>query len=145
MNDKFIEYLKKINVSESVKERVCKVLKFYEKACSEEIEDIFICDRVDLEKGRTFESLWLFSRSFGMEAKNFLSSSDDFDSVRIKENITYWNMKADKYDYNKSTEKSRMQVSFKARNQIDGSLLASSDNCDYLNTIFRNYIVANIS
>ena len=79
-----------------------------------------------------------------MEAKQFLTTFD-FDMTPIKKRIEYWNIKMQKYDFNKATDLSRLHlIASIFNNTVIFTLKASKENCDYLKKIILNHIKNNI-
>ena len=56
MNDKFIAYFDAINVSNTLRERIDVIYKFYEKLIPGEIEGVFITDHITDEGMREFDN-----------------------------------------------------------------------------------------
>jgi hypothetical protein len=109
----------------------------------EEIQDIFVTDYVDAEGRRNYESLWLFTPSYVMEAKQFLSENN-FDFTLLKDCVRLWRIKKRDYDFRKAEPESRMYLELSLAQGAACVLKASQENCDYLRDIFLKYILPNV-
>jgi hypothetical protein len=143
MNMEFVAYLKAIGMTDILKQRVETIYDFYRKVCPEEIIDIFVTDFLNGDGGREYENLWFFSQSYTMEAKRFVSR-DNFDMTPIRERIIYWSVEKQDYDFEKSTDKSKLHIQVNIDVDQIGDLKASKENCDYLKVIFQKYILSNL-
>lgn len=142
MKTEWIEYLNSIGIKDLFLNRCKEVYNFYQQVYPDQIKDIFVTEYLDKEGVRLFESLWFFSETMVMEAKKFLSE-DDFDSVPLKHQIRYWNIKKTDYDFIMATTKSRLVVDFTFLSGTNGALKASRENCDNLKLIFNKYVITN--
>ena len=145
MKKEFNTYLDTIRTGEVIKKRVESILEFYKNTYPEDIEDIFISDIIESGNGRIFQNLWFFSKSYAMEAKDFVSNKDDFDNMVIRQNVAYWRVVKENYDFKETTGKSRLSIHFQAKSAVTGDLQASKENCDYLKNIFVKHISPNLS
>lgn len=142
MKAEWATYLESIGIQELFLKRVEKVFDFYQKVYSDQIEDIFVSEYIDEDGNRQYESMWLFSTTSAMEAKNFLQE-DNFDSTSLRKQVKYWSIKKTEYDFTKATTKSRMVLNFGLLSGISGLLKASKENCDPLKSLFMKYILPN--
>ncbi len=143
MKTEWAEYLESIGIKELFLKRVDEVLDFYVKVYPSEIQDIFITEYSDKDGNRQYESVWLFSETSIMEAKQFLKE-DDFDSAAARKQVKYWKVQKEQYDFKQASAKSRMTVTFTLTTGIGGQLKASRENCDHLKTVFFKHIVPNV-
>ncbi len=60
MKKGFANYLKTIEGTKSLIDRVRVIYEFYKKLCPEDIEDIFVTDYLTEDKTRNYENLWFF-------------------------------------------------------------------------------------
>ena len=93
----FETYLEKINLPDPFRERVHKIVAFYSDICLEKIDDIYVSDYVKDDGQKVYESLWIFSKSYIMEARDFIIK-DDFDFSLADKGISYWRMKKENYE-----------------------------------------------
>lgn len=147
MNERFEAYLAAIGVPQVLRDRIERdVLPFYESTCPEEIEDIFVTDFIADDEGRRFENLWLFSTSYFMEAKNFVSD-DNFDLASIP-TITHWRVTKHSYDLVTASAASRMTVDASSGGAglsgLSMTFRAAQENCDYLRDTMRKYILPRV-
>ncbi|MEL4305650.1 hypothetical protein [Methanococcoides sp. LMO-2] len=140
---KFIEYLEKIGIGDTLQKKINYIYDFYREVCNEEIKDIFINEYLTEDGERVYENLFLFSDTFIMEAKNIMKE-DDFDMTPLKNRITYWQIRKVEYDFIESNEKSRMYLQVLFDKKIEGAFKASKENCDALKNIIMTYIVTNL-
>jgi len=143
MKDEFITYLESIGITEPIRDRVETIHEFYRKTFSEEITGIFVSDYLKEDGTREYESLCFFSEKYFMEAKEFITK-DDFDITPIKSRIYYWNIQKQDYDFEKATEKSRLNLGIAVDTGTRGSFKASKENCDYLKDIILKYVIPNL-
>lgn len=145
MKTEFKDYLKDINMSDILVERVMEVFNFYQLVHANEITDIFVTDYLKEDGERVYESLWFFSQGYLMEAKGFMSK-DEFDMSPLLKCVSYWSLEKKNYDFQKATVKSRLFIKIKfSELDINAQFKASKENCDYLKNIFHKYILPNFS
>ena len=145
MKDEFSKYLKTIGIEKLFFERAEAVVQFYEDLFPGQIEDIFVTEYLDNENKRQYEHLWLFTSTAMIEAKRFLHE-DDFDFMPLKNQLDYWNIKKQDYDFKNSNEKSRMTVTYVIGGKdMGGEFKASRENCDFLREIFLKHIIPNMN
>jgi hypothetical protein len=144
MKQLFFDYLNKIGIQKESPffERVELVVSFYSQLCT--IQDIFITDHIDAEGNRHYESLWLFSANEAMEAKNFLTK-EDYDCTQLKNNIIYWQMTPDNFNFKNSTPTSKLTLTVRFSADMQGNITATKENCESLFDIFKKYILPNLS
>ena len=143
MKTEWAEYLESIGVKGLFFKRVEEVLDFYVKVHPAEILDMFVTEYLDKDGNRQYESLWLFSKTSIMEAKQFLKE-DDFDLAAARKQVKYWTIKKEEYDFKEASPKSRMTLGFSLATGISGELKASRENCDHLKTLFFKHIIPNV-
>lgn len=74
MKDIYLAYLHAIQVGDPIENRIDELLEELEWLCPEDLERIFVSDQITPQgEDRIFTSLWAFSNSYLMEAKQFLS------------------------------------------------------------------------
>ena len=144
MKKYFVQYLKSIGIVELFYERTESILQFYESLYPNEIEDVFVSEYIDNEGKRQYEDLCFFSSQATMEAKRFLTDYD-FDASPIRERVIYWRMRKTDFDFEKPTEKSRLDIEFGLEHRITGRLKASKENCNHLYHVFKKYILPNMA
>jgi len=143
MKTEWTTYLESIGIQGLFLKRVEEVLDFYQHVYPGQIEDIFITDYFDKDGNRQYESMWLFSKTSAMEAKQFLRD-DNFDWVLLKQQVRYWAIKKTEYDFRKASIKSRMSLQFSLIMPVGCTLKASQENCEYLKTLFLKYVMPNV-
>lgn len=144
MNTNLAEYLTAIGATQTVTDRVERILTQYERSLRiPDINDIFLCDIVNAEAVRVFTALWLFSPNYLMEAKDFLSQ-DDFDICPYTGRLSYLQVNKTNYDFSTPTEQSRLYIEFRMTERVGGELRASSTNCDHLFRILTKYLLPNM-
>jgi hypothetical protein len=144
MKEDFANYIKSIGITEVLQKRIATIYEYFEKMCPDEITGIFVTDYIKDDVSREYEHLWFFSEKYLMEAKQFVAK-DDFDMIKLKKKVSYWNIKAQDYDFKKATEKSRLNVyvSFLDK-ELTAHLKAARENCDYLMNIVLKHVIPNI-
>lgn len=134
------EYLVTIEMPEIFRKRVFAIYDFYHKICPEEITGVFVTDYLNEDGTRQYENLWFFSEKCLMEAKQFITK-DDFDITPIKNIKSYIQIKKENYDFNKATEKSKINLTLGERFALECLIKASKENCDYLKEIILKYFI----
>ena len=143
MKAEFVAYLDSLEATDQVLTRVETILNFYKDLCPEDILDIFISEYIKKDGNREYQSLWLFSKRFMMEAKNFLIQ-DDFDIAPINNFVTYSDIQKNEYDFNTTSEGSRLFFKFSITDVVNGELKASKRNCNFLKAIILKYFMPNM-
>lgn len=142
MKQKFTNYLKQIKVPTPIVERVSTIVSNYSSLCPENILDILVSEYQNNQGERVYESLYLFSDNFLMEAKSFtITATDDFDILSIKD-LIYIDVKKRNFDFITATEESRISVEYNST--IPGTLKASGKNCEFLSSIMKLHLVGNL-
>lgn len=146
MNQEFIDYLKSIGMVDVLQQRVSAIYDFYEKVCPEKILSIFVSEYIKKDGAREYENLTFFSEKSVMEAKQFLTG-DNFDFAPMGKRVFYWRIKKQDYDFQKATEKSRLNLRVNLSPTVMGYLLfkASKENCDHLKEVFIKHLLPNIN
>src|ERR1700688_4603711 len=84
-NNELREYVKSLEVSDVIAQRAEQFLEWFKLFSPEPTDDVVIGDYVKEDGSRVLESLWFFSNSFMMEAKQFLNPElDDIDLAAIR-------------------------------------------------------------
>jgi hypothetical protein len=144
MKDQFGKYLESIGIiAYPYLERIDSIYDFCKQICPDEITGIFVTDYIKEDATREYENLWFFSERFSMEAKQF-TKGDDFDITPIFKQIHYLDIKKQDYDMVRSTEKSRLHITFVMTSQVSGELKASKENCDHLRDIMKKHLLPNL-
>jgi hypothetical protein len=145
VTEDMVRYIHTVGLSAEIAKRVEQIISGYEILNPTiEIEDIFISDYFKQDGSREYESLWLFSKNYILEAKAF-SNTDDFDFAKLMKMVTYWNVKKENYDFESFTDKSRLAINISLKNQITCNFKAARENCDVLKKIFIKYISPNFT
>ena len=137
------EYLAELGAPEALVERVERLVGTYQGLLTEDIESIYVSEYRDEDADRTFESLWLFSEHFAMEAKLLGETEDQFDFVPHKEAVRHLVVRKRAYDLETATDASRMSVEIWFVDQRYGILKATGANCLNLRTILTRHLLPN--
>jgi hypothetical protein len=143
MKAKFRQYLQAVGMTKTLIARVAQIEQFYRRLCPDELNAVFVSEYVTQDGGRQYESLWFFSESCVMEAKQFLTA-DDFDIMAWKHRLVYFRLLKTDYDFEAATDKSRMNLTYGDTALYRGELKASRENCDYLRDIYLSLMVPNL-
>jgi hypothetical protein len=139
MKEEFLKYMQAISLSTTLTAKVQAVHDFYSGLCPEEIKWIYISDYLTKEGERVYESVYLFSENFAMEASQF-ATGENFDFAPIT-SVVYLEIKKQEYDLKRATEKSRLNLMFYFSEKAYLDMKASKENCDYLWSFFREYVL----
>ena len=143
MKPEFTEYFTAVGMPNTVQNRIEAIYEYYVDICPEQLDDVFVTDLVKEDQTRSFQSLWFFSASLMMEAKDFVSK-DDFDMTGMRNKVTYWSIEKQSYDFMRAVESSRLSLKFSLSTGVVGNLKATGKNCDYLRGIILKYVKANM-
>lgn len=143
MKKEFVVYLKSMGLEKPFLNRVETIYAFFSEICPDDIQDIFISD-LRGQKKRVYDSLWFFSKKYGMEAKQFTQDVDNFDILPIKGRVEYYNIEKKKYDFDKATQESEALLKVKFDMGLYWNIRASQENCDHLKRIMKKYVSANL-
>ena len=145
MNERFLEYLRRIGLTETLVQRVEDIYDLYARFCPEEISGIFVTDYVTKEGAREYENLWFFSNSYSMEAQAFIRTYR-MDLMSIGRRVQYVKITKENFDFVEATKDSRINVQFTlAGAQFYGDLRASGNNCDYLMRVLSDHVMQNMA
>ena len=137
-------YLNDLELSTVYLERIQEVYDLYRNICPEEITNIFITDYTTNEGKMQLETLWFFSDSYCMEAKQCFTNQEAFDIAYFNKSIERIVIKKQNYDFKKATLKSRLNIEIKIKGDIFGLFKASQYNCDNLKNIFLTQLKPNL-
>jgi hypothetical protein len=143
MKEEFTKYLISIGMTKTFDTRVQTIYEYYKEICPDEITDIFVTEYIKEDASREYENLWFFSSKYCMEAKLFITK-DDFDMTPISNQITYWKVEKQDYDFKRATDKSRLSLELAFEAAIRGHLKASRENCNHLKDIILKHVVPNM-
>ena len=143
MKEAFVQYLREISLTIPLIDRIDHVISSYAIFCPEVITQIFVSEFIKEDGTREYESLWLFSETFIMEAKRFVNQ-DNFDITPLKNRLNYIQIEKRDYEFTETTESSRLSIHFSSRDGISGDIKGSKVNCRYLYDIFVNHILTNL-
>ena len=92
-----------------------------------------------------FDTLWFFSKSYLMQAKNFLQT-DSYEIVSYKSVITNIGIDLQNFDFKNANEKSRLnlRISITPSSMGEYYFKSSKVNCNYLKNIYFNYFLKNV-
>ena len=146
MKKEFEVYLASIDLSsQTVKDNIELVIRYATKLCKEEVTDIFVEDYYKDNGSREYGSLWLISKGYLCEARNFRSTVEyDIDVAPIKNGVIYLRIYLKNYDLEETSNESRVRVMFADKQSTDYELRATSKNCNKLMELIENYIKPNM-
>ena len=143
MKTEFDRYLKQIGISELFYERSKHVVEVLRRVIGEDVLDIFVSDYFDGEGKRNYQDLLLFTQHRIVEVKQFLTQDQYFINNVQEYPIVGIEINANEYDFEKATEKSRLnlKVFWGEGTSLNLPMKAAGENCDYLNGIFKKYFL----
>ena len=138
LNDDFIDYLQAVTIPLDMGGRIDSIFDFYTRVYpKEEIKDIFVSDFIDKENERRYESLWLFSDNYIIEARELLIKDNFHINITpYKNRITHLNIIGN--------ATSLIALEFKTDTQNSCTLKGAGRNSRYLKDIFEKYIKPNL-
>lgn len=143
MNAELAEYIAALGAPETLKTRVDALVSSYEAVLDEEIGAWFVSEYIDDQEQRTFESLWLFTENFLMEAELLGAEEDHFDFVPFKAGIRRLAVEKRSFDLTEPTSASRMTVETWLEDRRYAVMRASGDNCAALVEILQTVLLPN--
>lgn len=143
MNDLLLEYLSDLGAPDALRLRVGELVRSYEAVLDEDIDAWFVSEYVEELDQRTFESLWLFSENFAMEAQLLGSDEDHFDFVPFRTHIRHVVVSKRAFNLAEPTAASRMSVETWFEDRRYGVMRASGDNCAPLVDILKSVLLPN--
>ena len=149
MEKQIYDYIRSIGIkiditTEPVLDKVHKIFKFFDMISTEEIEEVFISQKIDPNGSIQYEDVAFFSERYFMIARDF-TRTDDFFMYDIEDNITSWNIKKRKYNFRKARDDSMMSLKFTIKDtDFDHYLRAQGENCTKLREVFNDYIMKNM-
>ena len=142
----FDEYFEKINASSLVITRYEIIRKIADTIIppNDIIEQIFITNE-KAGNTSTFKNLYLFSKHFMLESKNFLSSTINLDIIFYEGFISRYEITSRNFNFEtgESTDDSWITVTGNIEN-IHFLLNAVGSNCEQLWRVITDYIAPNI-
>ena len=148
MKDEWAEYLKSVGFQDPLLQRADSVLRFYSDFACIDIDLIFVSEYRDSEKGRVYESLWVFSEDCAGETK-LVEKQENFDLIRLSNNVVRWVVEKTEFEFDdKATDASRLTASFSCVSGplgISGILKASGTNCLRLAEALRKFIMPGLA
>lgn len=133
-------YLREIGVSSVAAGRVAELVERFKTISGDDVSDIFITDSVNQNSEREFKSLWLFSKNYISEIKDFVSSNE-IDFVSATSGAIHVEMNYGNTDLTSFKPNSNVMVVASLGVALRMALEASGNNCPYLMKIIQNYIL----
>ena len=132
-------YLRSLGMGPALIRRLSRVFDFYSSILPESVETMFVCDYFNDDGTRSYDSAWLFTDSYAVEARDW-ETEDNWDALRITR-LTYWRLQKENYDFHRrATDRSRFNLEFTTLTN-SGNLRAAGNNCKRLKDIFLKYIM----
>ena len=142
MNADLAKYLDDLGAPEALKTRIGTLVASYETVLDEEVGAWFVSEYAG-DGERTFESLWLFTEAYVMEAELLGEDEDHFDFVPFKEGISRVAVQKRSFDLVEPTEGSRMTVESWVGDKNYAVMRATGANCAALLEILRAVLLPN--
>ena len=141
MNAALAEYLSALGAPETLQSRVADLVDSYEVVLEEEVGAWLVSEYVDEPDERTFESLWLFTDGFAMEAQLLGAEEDHFDFVPFQTGIRQIVVEKRSFDLQHATSASRMTVETWFEDRRYGVMRATGENCLALMEILKTVLL----
>ena len=135
-------YLKSIKVPAVLQEKINKIVEFHKNLyISEELKNIFLCNKLNENGSYDYTSLWLFFEDSICEAKDIIKTVDFDYMSKSKSKLKYWNLKSNTETFFESyQENSKIELSVEFDIGVSWNLNASGENCKFLYNLFKEYI-----
>lgn len=139
------EYLQSVPLAAPIIGRVETLLVALQTLCPEPLNRIFVTDLIEEATGeRRFDSLWAFSETFMLEAREFRILLNA-DVSPYSESISYIGIEYEDLSFGgASTEASRLSVEVQTGGPIYNRLTATGSNCEPLEKIIKEVFVPNL-
>ncbi len=146
MEGKFSVYLREIDASQTMIQRVMELIEMYESILpkGEIIKDIFVEEYFSKTKEHEFLSLFFFTDKFQAIIPNFLN----MDSISIypsKGMVDYISIQNTNYDLKEAKRESEMTVVYSLGVIVEMTIHATGKNCDILKEIIQTYLNSGFS
>jgi hypothetical protein len=138
MKSEFVEYFEHINISRTLQNRISDLLDIAIDICPEEIIQLHLSNYIAEDGSNAYDSMWFFSETFCLEAKQFLTESN-LDITPYKNLICYAKLFAEDFNFHEADESSKLILDFKMALDITGTMKATGENCSYLYNIYKKY------
>ena len=140
MKDEWTEYLRSVGFHDPLLQRADSVLRFYNEFAGIAIDQIFVSEYLDSDKGRVYQSLWVFSEDYIGEAR--IVGEERLDLIPLSRNLDRFEIKKTEFDFgDTATDAARLTINFTAGRDADGDLKASGINCLRLAEVLRRFII----
>jgi len=143
MDQKHLDYLTSIEITEPIILRIDEIISLYRNITDEAINKIIVSEFITTDLAHIFESLWLFTDKFIMEAKGFIIKNN-FDITPYNKQIYYAYIEEENFDFNRGSNNSKILLHFSTTNRITGELKGSGKNCAYIYEIYKQIIQPNL-
>ena len=143
---KFSEYLREINVSETIIQRVSDLFEMWKPMLPEyeAVLDIFVEEYVSKSKEHEYLSLFLFTENFQIEIPNFVHT-DAISIYPSKKRVDFLTVRTFNYDFFRSSRESEMTVEYSLGVLVEMEIHATGKNCDSLKKIIQTYLKPNLA
>lgn len=139
------EYCKTVGLSNIQIPRVKQIYAEYSQIFNQEIRDIFVSEQTTPENLRLYISLWFFTDSCFLEAKNFLST-DNYDIAILKKGVKHVQFSKVNFVFGQSAQNnSSFVLDMQVTDLIKAQFRASQNNCEKLLEIYKKHILTNIT
>ena len=143
MKDEWTEYLKSVGFQNPLLERADSTIRFYNDFAGIIIDQIFVSE-YQSDKGRVYESLWVFSGDHLGEAL-LAGDEEHLDLLSLSNNIARFAIQKTEFNFGDTpTDASRLTVNINnvyGSSGIGGTLRASGINCLQLEEVLRKFII----
>lgn len=145
MREEFKKYLNTIGITTHVlHNRIEEIYEVCSEMCPDEIIDIIVEDYIKEDGTREYEHVNFLSEKYIIGATNFVST-DQFLIAPLKKKVDDYKITKTNYDFKRANEKSRLNlVSTLNDGNVNWSLKASKENCDFLKDIILKYFKPNL-
>ncbi len=144
MKAEWRRYLTEIGMGRPLVGRVARVERAVAAVCDDKIRDLFVSDYLEENQTRRYEGLFFFTDKAAIQASRFVSE-DTLDIDLIANCIVNLAISRTDFDFEETTEKSRLRVVYATAGHCGGELKASKENCAHLAKIVRQRLVPNLS
>ncbi len=144
-SDGLRDYLETIGMAAAHQERAQQLLALYLRFPDIVPTAFFVSEYPEEDGTRVYESLWLFSDHFAMEAKYPGPGDERIDFVSLGKGVRHVVVEAKAYNLATVSAASRMRVEAWFTGGRLGELRASGPNCDALRAVVSDYLLPNLA
>jgi hypothetical protein len=138
-------YLETMGMASAHQDRVQQLLALYLRFPDARPTAYFVSEYPEDDGTRVYESLWLFSDRYAMEARYPGAGDERIDFICLQKGVRHVVVEVKAYDLATPSPASRMRVEAWFTGNRLGELRASGANCEALRAIVSEHLLPNLA